>query len=100
MKKNRLHPVNHSFMGQLLLRMSLLIMIPIIIVAVLFQSFKKIIIEKYGESAQQSVKIAADNIDYLLDNVQDITNSILINHELLNELQRNQLEAYNEVINN
>jgi len=87
-------------MGQLLLRMSLLIVVPIVIIAILFQSVKKIIIEKYGESAQQSVKIAADNIDYLLDNIQDITNSILTNHELLNELQDDQIEAYIDGLSN
>lgn len=100
MKDRRTRRIRRSFMGQLLLRMSVLIAIPIAIITILFQSVKEIIIEKYGESAQQSVKIAADNIDYLLGNVQDISNSILTNHDLLNELQEHDIEAYMEGLSN
>ena len=89
-----------SLMYQLLLRMSVFIIVPTILITLLFQSVKQIIIQKYSESAQQSVKIAADNIDYLLDNISNISNAILTNHELIHCLEKKEKEEFQDGLNN
>ncbi len=92
---------NKTFKGktlqhQLLIMMSVCIIIPILFVILLFHSVKGIIIQKYSESAQQSVRIAAYNIDYLLEDITNITNSILTNHDTMDALKNNQGEDFLE----
>lgn len=88
-----------TFQHQLLIMMSVCIVIPILFVILLFHSVKGIIIQKYSESAQQSVRIAADNIDYLLEDITNITNSILTNHDVMDALKMQQGEEFLEKLN-
>lgn len=86
-------------MYQLLFRMSIFIIMSMLLIGIMFQNIKGIIIKKYSDSAQQSVKIAADNIDYLLENISNISNAILSNHELLDYLETGQEKQFSDSLN-
>lgn len=85
----------HSFRGQLFMATSLFIMIPLLLFIVVFQSMKGTISKQYSEAARKSVVAIANNIDYTLKDVENLSNSILSNHEMMDTLKRgekNQLE--------
>ncbi len=99
MKKWNTKSSKKSLMNQMLFRMSSVIIMSILLIGIMFQNIKGIIIKKYSDSAQQSVKIAADNIDYLLENISNISNSILSNHELIDYLETGQEGLFLESLN-
>lgn len=59
-----------------------------------FQGMKKILMGQYSDSALQSVIAVAENMDYILQNVENQTNSILLNHEMTSFLKEGDQEEY------
>lgn len=52
-----------------------------------FQGVKRIILRQYSDEAIQSVRTAAENMDNSLNNIENVTDSILLNHDLLEDLR-------------
>lgn len=61
---------------------------------IVFQSMKQILVRQYSKSALQSVTAVAGNMDYILRNVENQTNSILLNREMLSFLKEGNKEEY------
>ena len=61
---------------------------------IVFQSMKKILVHQYSKSALQSVTAVAGNMDYILRNVENQTNSILLNREMISFLKEGNKEEY------
>lgn len=83
-----------SFRTQLISAILVFISIFLVFYLVLFQLVKQIIIKQYSEAAMQSVNAVADNIDYSLQEMEQLSNSILLNRELINSLKNQQTETY------
>lgn len=78
---------------------SIFVIVPLILFLILFQGIKKIIVERYSESAKQSVQATADNIDYTLRDVENMSNSILMNHELLQLIKEGKRQQFVSILN-
>lgn len=87
------------FRNQLMRATSIFVIVPLILFFILFQGIKKIIVEQYSESAKQSVQATADNIDYTLRDVENMSNSILMNHELLRLLKQGKTQQFISILN-
>lgn len=61
---------------------------------IVFQNMKRIIVRQYSDSALQSVTAVAKNMDYILQNVENQTNSILLNHEMMDFLKSGDEEEF------
>lgn len=61
---------------------------------VVFQSVKGIISRQYSNLAEQSVYAASENIDYMLQEIENLSKSILFNHELVEELRQGNKDAF------
>lgn len=88
----RMKDRKHSFRKQFLKATSIFIMVPLIIFLVVFQSLKGTISEQYGDDAKQSVIAIGNNMDYILQDVENLSNSILFNHELIEALKKGEKE--------
>lgn len=65
----------------------------------LFQGIKEIVAEQYSEAAKQSVEATADNIDYTLSDVENLSNSILTNHDLISFLKNGENDQFISTLN-
>lgn len=88
-----------NFRYQLMRATSIFVIVPLILFFILFQGIKEIIVEQYSESAKQSVQATADNIDYALRDVENMSNSILMNHELLRLLKKGKTQQFISILN-
>lgn len=59
-----------------------------------FQGVKRIIIRQYSNSAEQSVHAASGNLDYILQDIENLSKSILFNHDLLEDLKNGRKEQF------
>lgn len=59
-----------------------------------FQGVKRIIIRQYSNSAEQSVHAASGNLDYTLQDIENLSKSILFNHELVEDLKNGRQEQF------
>lgn len=59
-----------------------------------FQSVKGIIIRQYSKSAEKSVHAASGNLDYTLQDIENLSKSILFNHELMGDLKNGKQEQF------
>ncbi len=82
----------HSFRKQFLKAATLLIIIFFIIFIVMFQNFRHTLHRQYGESEMQSVELIGYNVDYLLNEVENLSNSIISNQELLDSIKKGEKE--------
>lgn len=77
--------------------MTFVITIALVVTAcgiIVFQNMKQIIVRQYSDSALQSVTAVAENMDYILQNVENQTNSILLNHEMMDFLKAGNEEEF------
>jgi two-component system sensor histidine kinase YesM len=56
----------------------------------MFQNFKQTLKKQYGESEKQSVEVIGNNIDYILNDVENISNTIISNQELIRTLKNGE----------
>ena len=66
---------------------------------IVFQNIKDIIVERYSDAAMQSVTAVAKNMDYILQDVENQTNSILLNREILDAIERESKSKGEELLN-
>ena len=59
---------------------------------VMFQNFRHTLHKQYGESEKQSVEVIGNNIDYILNDVENISKSIISNQELLESIRMGEQE--------
>lgn len=76
------------FRRQLLGALAAMLLVTMALFTIVFQSVKTIIINQYQSSAEQSVKAAGDMVTYTMQDVENLSNSILFNHELLDSFQK------------
>lgn len=74
---------NHSFRKQFIKATTFLILVSLIIFMVMFQNFRDTLRTQYGESEKQSVVVIGNNMDYILNSVESLSNSIISNGELI-----------------
>ncbi|MDF2844626.1 MAG: hypothetical protein K0R00_3052 [Herbinix sp.] len=77
----------HSFRKQFLKAAIFLIIVFLIIFIVMFQNFRNTLRRQYGESEMQSVELIGNNADFLLNEVENLSNSMISNQELLSSLK-------------
>ena len=82
----------HSFRKQFIKASSFLIIVSLIIFIVMFQSFRHMLHRQYGESEKQSVEVIGNNIDYILNDVENISKSIISNQELMDSIKEGEQE--------
>ncbi|AKL95920.1 sensor histidine kinase YesM [Clostridium aceticum] len=72
-----------------------LILFPIMLFSIVYSSLvKDIISKKYTESAVQSVYEAADNIDFILNDIREFSNALLANTDMIRALNdKNNMDA-------
>lgn len=71
----------------------------VLILIIVFRSMKEIIVEQYKNAGEQSVMAVAENMDYVLQNVENQTNAILLNHELLDSLKEGTQQDFTSQLN-
>ncbi len=77
----------HSFRNQFFRAASFLIIVSLIILLAMFQNFRQTLKKQYGESEKQSVEVVGNNIDYILNDVENISNSMISNQELIDSIK-------------
>ena len=82
----------HSFRNQFFKAASFLIMVSLVIFMVMFQNFRQTLKKQYGESEKQSVVVIGNNIDYILNDVENISNSIISNQELIDSIKKGEID--------
>ncbi|MDD3173769.1 MAG: sensor histidine kinase [Herbinix sp.] len=80
----------HSFRKQFLKASSFMIIVFLIIFIAMFQKFRQTLHKQYGESEKQSVEVIGNNIDYILNDVEKLSNSIISNQELMDSLKKGE----------
>ncbi len=81
----------HSLRNQFFKATALLIILSLVIFMVMFQNFKQTIKKQYGESEKQSVIVTGNNIDNILNDVENISNSIISNQELIYNIKKGEI---------
>ncbi len=82
----------HSFRKQFIKASSFLIIVSVFIFMVMFQSFRNMLHRQYGESERQSVEVIGNNIDYILNDVENLSKSIISNQELMDSIKMGEQE--------
>lgn len=82
----------HSFRMQFLKAASIMIFFFILIFIALFNNFRQMLNKQYGESEKQSVEVIGNNIDYILNTVENLSNSIIFNQELIDSIKNGEKE--------
>jgi two-component system, sensor histidine kinase YesM len=80
----------HSFRKQFIKAATFLIVVSLIIFIVMFQNFRHTLHKQYGESEKQSVMVIGNNIDYILNSVENLSNSIISNGELIDNIKNGE----------
>lgn len=80
----------HSFRKQFLKATYFLIIVSLIIFIAMFQNFRHTLHKQYGESEKQSVEVIGNNIDYILNDVENLSNSIISNQELMDSIKEGE----------
>lgn len=80
--------------GQLVLMLIIASVTMMGLVLLVLNSAKRIMVRQYGAGAEQSVRAVSENLDYTLQDVENISKSILFNHELMNELKEGKKEEF------
>ena len=83
---------NHSFRRQFIKAASFLILVSFIIFMFTFQNFRQTLRKQYGESEKQSVEVIGNNIDYILNSVENLSNSIISSAELMDSIKNGEKE--------
>lgn len=96
---------SHSFRSQLLRVTSIFILIPLLLFIGVFQNLKGIISKQYSQAAQNSVVAIGNNIDYILKDVEELSNTMLTNRDMMKAIKNgdtDQLKAhlYNHYLSN
>ncbi|MDD3795387.1 MAG: sensor histidine kinase [Lachnospiraceae bacterium] len=94
-KQGRRKKLQWQMMGAVMM-IALVISVLFIIV---FQSMRKVITRQYSDAAQQSVSVVAENIDYILQELENQTNSILLNQELIASFRSGKKEEFCSQLN-
>ena len=81
---------NHSFRKQFLKAVSFIIIVSLVISMAMFQNFRQTLHKQYGESEKQSVEVIANNIDYFLNDVENLSNAIISNQELIDSIKQGE----------
>jgi two-component system sensor histidine kinase YesM len=68
----------------------------VIIFMVIFNSFRRMLIRQYGESEKKSVEVIGNNIDYILSDVENLSNTIISNQELIDCIKNVETEQLAE----
>ncbi|MDF2905246.1 MAG: hypothetical protein K0R34_567 [Herbinix sp.] len=82
----------HSFRKQFIKASSFLIIVSLIIFIVMFQNFRHTLHKQYGESEKQSVEVIGNNIEYILNEVENLSKSIISNQELMDSIKLGEQE--------
>jgi len=59
-----------------------------------FQGVRGVIIRQYSNAAEQSVYAASENMDYMLQEIETLSKSILFNQEMMDALKKENREAF------
>lgn len=95
----------HSFRKQFFRATAFIIVVSLISFMAMFQNFRQTLKKQYGESEKQSVDVIGNNIDYILNDVENLSNSIISNQELIESIKSGDTEQlvdklYNYYISN
>ncbi len=90
--KRRVMKEKHSFRRQFIKGSSFLIIVFLIIFIAMIQNFRHTLHKQYGESEKQSVEVIGNNIDYILNSVENLSNSIISNQELIDSIKEGEKE--------
>lgn len=77
----------HSFRMQFLRAATIMIVFFIVIFVAIFNNFREMLNKQFGESEKQSVEVIGNNIDYILNSVENLSNSIISNQELIKNIK-------------
>lgn len=83
---------------QFLRSASIMILFFVIIFMVIFNSFRKMLIKQYGESEKKSVEVIGNNIEYILSDVENLSNTIMSNQELIDCIKNGEKEQLVEML--
>lgn len=82
----------NSFRMQFLRAATIMIVFFIVIFVAIFNNFRQMLNKQYGESEKQSVEVIGNNIDYILNSVENLSNSIISNQELMDSIKDGEKE--------
>ncbi|NLK28444.1 MAG: sensor histidine kinase [Clostridiales bacterium] len=82
----------NSFRMQFLRAATIMIVFFIVIFVAIFNNFRQMLNKQYGESEKQSVEVIGNNIDYILNSVENLSNSIIFNQELMDSIKDGEKE--------
>jgi two-component system sensor histidine kinase YesM len=88
----------HSFRKQFFRATSVLIIVSLIILMAMFQNFRHTLNRQYGESEKQSVAVIGNNMDYILNNVENLSNSILSNQDLIYSIKHGDKDRLRDIL--
>lgn len=77
----------HSFRKQFIKAASLMIIVSLTIFLAMIQTFRHMLHKQYGESEKQSVEVIGNNIDYILNDVENLSKSIIASQELMDSIE-------------
>ena len=77
---------------QFLRAATIMIVFFIVIFVAIFNNFRQMLNKQYGESEKQSVEVIGNNIDYILNSVENLSNSIISNQELMDSIKDGEKE--------
>ena len=90
----------HSFRKQFFIAISFIIIISLIIFMAMFQNFRQTLKKQYGESEKQSVDVIGNNIDYILNDVENMSNSIISNQDLIESIKIGDIDQLSDRLYN
>lgn len=88
----------NSFRKQFFRATSLLIIVSLTILMAVFHNFRQTLTRQYGESEKQSVEVIGDNMDYILSNVEYLSNSIISNQEIINSIKNGERDQLSDLL--
>lgn len=90
----------HSFRKQFFIAISFIIIVSLIIFMAMFQNFRQTLMKQYGESEKQSVDVIGNNIDYILNDVENMSNSIISNQDLIESIKIGDIDQLSDRLYN
>ncbi|MDF2524256.1 MAG: yesM2 [Clostridiales bacterium] len=84
----------HSFRKQFLKATSFLIIVSVVIFIAMFHNFRQTLSKQYGETEKQSIGAIANNMDFILHDVENLSNLIITNLELIENIKEGEKEQF------
>ena len=86
--------IKRSFRRQFLFAALIITVFFIVIYTATFAVFKQMLTRQYVESEKKSIEVVANNIDFILSDVENVSNSILTDYEIIGSIRNRDEEKF------